>query len=605
MRAVLRVSAVLALIVVGVLLGSGPAAAASPESISSYDTRIDVAANGSLHITETIAYDFGTNAKHGIFRKIPVRFRYDQHNDRVYPVHDITVTQDDGSVPVNRSTEDDYLVLKIGDPNRTITGPHRYVISYVVDGALNGFADHQELFWNAVGTEWPVPIAQATATVSGPAEIQRVGCFTGPQGSQLACATASPAGNSATFGESNLGPAEGLTVVVAFPPGTFPNVAPILQRRRDLASAFQITPVTVTGAVVVLLLGIGAVLFAAWRVGRDRYYLGQLPGLAPGPGEADVQRRKPLFGAPPVSVEFVPPDRIKPGQVGTLIDEQANVIDVTATIVDFAVRRHLLIRELPLAEKYGAGKDWELVKLTDGDPKFADYERELFADLFSERDKVRLSVLRNTFAANLAIVQRKLYDDVIAEGWYARSPQKTRQSALGIAIGLLLASVLVTFVLSFAGLSLIGLGLVVAAVALVIASRWFPARTGKGSAMLARVQGFRLYIATAEVEQIKFQEREEIFSNYLPYAMVFGLVDRWAGIFKDLANSRTDGTDGLYWYAGGLGWSMLYFNQSIGSFATTTVGTIATTPPSASGASGFSGGGFSGGGGGGGGGGSW
>ena len=163
---------------------------------------------------------------------------------------------------------------------------------------------------------------------------------------------------------------------------------------------------------------------------------------------------------------------------------------------------------------------------------------------------------------------------------------------------------LVTFLLSFAGLSVIGLGLVVASIVLLIASRWFPARTGKGSAMLARVQGFRLYVATAEVEQIKFQEREEIFSNYLPYAMVFGLVDRWAGIFKDLASSRTDGTDGLYWYAGGVGWSMLYFNQSIGSFSTTTVGTIATTPPSASGSSGFSGG-FSGGGGGGGGGGSW
>ena len=281
---------------------------------------------------------------------------------------------------------------------------------------------------------------------------------------------------------------------------------------------------------MLLLLGIGAVLFALWRVGRDRYYLGQLPGLAPGPGEAAVQRRKPLFGAPPVSVEFVPPDRIKPGQVGTLIDEQANVIDVTATIVDFAVRRHLLIREVP-AENYG-GKDWELVKLTDGDPKFLRYERELFDALFAGRDAVRLSQLRNTFAGDLASVQSRLYEDMISEGWYPRSPETTRRYARGVAIGLLLASALVTFLLSFAGLSLIGLGLVVAAIVLLIASRWFPARTGKGSAMLARVQGFRLYIATAEVEQIKFQEREEIFSSYLPYAMVFGLVDRWAGVFE-------------------------------------------------------------------------
>jgi uncharacterized membrane protein YgcG len=594
-------AAVLVVVIVGVLVTGGPAAAQGGESITSYDTRLEVAADGSLHVTETIVYDFDGNQRHGIFRQIPARFHYDDTHDRVYPINNVSVSMDDTGVPVERSTQDSYVTLKIGDPNRTVTGSHRYVISYAVKGALNGFPDHQELFWNAVGTEWTVPIAAATATVTGPAEITRVGCFAGPAGSQLACQTATSQGDTASFGQSSLNGGEGLTVVVAFPPGTVSNVAPILERRHDLASSFLVNPWTIIGAVVVLLLGIGAVLLFVWRIGRDRRYVGQLPGLTPGPGESDVQQRKPLFGAPPVSVEFVPPDRIRPGQVGTIIDEQANVIDVTATIVDFAVRRHLLIKEV---EAEYRGKDWELVKLTDGDPAFLGYERELFDALFRGRDTVRLSELRNTFAGDLSTVQSRLYEDMISEGWYARSPELTRRYARGIAIGLLFAAVLVTFLLSFAGLSLIGLGLVVAVIVLMVASRWFPARTGKGSAMLARVQGFRLYVATAEVDQIAFQEREQIFSAYLPYAMVFGLVDRWARIFGDLASTRTDGTAGLYWYSGAAGWSMLYFNQSIGSFATTTVGTIATTPPSASGSSGFSGG-FSGGGGGGGGGGSW
>jgi hypothetical protein len=600
-----RLLTVLAVVVAGVLIGAGPAAAQSGESITSYDTRMDVAADGSLHVTETIGYDFDGNQKHGIIRKIPARFRYDDTHDRVYPISNVNVTMDDTSVPTERSTGDGYETLKIGDPNHTITGSHRYVISYLVTGALNGFPDHQELFWNAVGTEWTVPIAQATATVTGPVDITRQACFSGPLGSQLACDTSSTQGSSATFGQTGLRPGEGLTVVAAFPPGTVSAVGPVLVQRHDLITAFRINAWTISVSVVVLLIGVGLVLWLAWRVGRDRYYTGQLPGLTPGPGEAHVQRRKPLFGAPPVSVEFVPPDRIRPGQVGTLIDEQANVIDVTATIVDFAVRRHLLIRELPLAGKYSGGKDWELVKLTDSDPSFLEYEKTLFWALFQGRDKVRLSELRNTFASDLATVQKRLYDDMISEGWYPRSPELTRRYARGIAIGALLAAGLVTFLLSFAGLSLIGLGLVLAALVFLVASRWFPARNGKGSAMLARIQGFRLYIATAEVDQIKFQEREQIFSAYLPYAMVFGLADRWAGIFGDLASTRSDGSAGLYWYAGAVGWNMAYFNQSIGSFTTTTVGTIATTPPSASGASGFSGGGFAGGGGGGGGGGSW
>jgi Predicted membrane protein (DUF2207) len=596
---------VLAVVVVGVLVAAGPAAAQSGESITSYDTNMDVTADGSLHVTETIGYDFGGNTRHGIVRQIPVRFRYDDTHDRVYPVSAVSVTMDDASIPFGSSTVDGNLNLKIGDPNKTISGSHRYVISYTIAGALNGFPDHQELFWNAVGTEWTVPIAQATATVTGPAEVTRGGCFAGPPGSRLACDSDTAQGNRASFGQTNLKAGEGLTVVVAFPPGTVSAVGPVLAERHDLITAFRINAWTIIVAVVVLLIGVGLVLLLVWRVGRDRRYVGQLPGLAPGPGESEVQQRKPLFGAPPVSVEFVPPDRIRPGQVGTLIDEQANVIDVTATIVDFAVRRHLLIRELPLAGKYGGGRDWELVKLTDSDPSFLEYEKTLFWALFQGRDQVRLSELRNTFASDLATVQKRLYEDMISEGWYARSPEKTRRFARGIAIGVLLAAGLVTFLLGFAGWSLIGLGLVVAAVVLLVSTRWFPARTGKGSAMLARIQGFRLYIATAEVEQIKFQEREQIFSAYLPYAMVFGLADRWAGIFADLASTRTDGSAGLYWYAGAIGWNMGYFGESIGGFTTTTVGTIATTPPSASGASGFSGGGFAGGGGGGGGGGSW
>ena len=165
----------------------------------------------------------------------------------------------------------------------------------------------------------------------------------------------------------------------------------------------------------------------------------------------------------------------------------------------------------------------------------------------------------------------------------------------------MLLALVLTCGLSLFGAGLVGLGLVVAALAGLFVAGSFPARTGRGSAMLARIQGFRLYIATAEAEQIKFQEREQIFSEFLPYAIVFGLADRWAGVFAQLG---ADGRSGLYWYTGQPGWSMLYFGASIGSFTTATAGTIATTPPSASGSSGFSGG-FSGGGGGGGGGGSW
>ncbi len=351
----------------------------------------------------------------------------------------------------------------------------------------------------------------------------------------------------------------------------------------------------------------GGALLIGYLVGRDRRYVGILPGLTPEADDPNVQERKPLVGGPPVSVEFTPPGDLRPGQVGTLIDEQANTVDVTATIVDFAVRRHLRIEEVPGARP--RDRDWKLVKLTAGDPKFLPYERRLFDALFEGgKQEVLLSDLKFHFATELAVAQRALYADMVAQGWYRQSPQRTRQASYALAIVALVVAVGITGLLAaFTHLALLGLGLIVGAIVLLAVAGKFPARTGRGSAALARVQGFRLYVATAETDQIAFQEREQIFSRYLPYAMVFGLVDRWAGVFKDLA---APGSSGLYWYAGAPNWSMLYFAQSIGAFTTTTTGTIASTMPTSSsgsgvfGGSGF-GGGFSGGGGGGGGGGSW
>ena len=324
--------------------------------------------------------------------------------------------------------------------------------------------------------------------------------------------------------------------------------------------------------------------------------------------------RKPLFGAPPVSVEFTPPDiqwgrggtgKVRPGQVGTIVDEKADVVDVTATILDFAVHRHLHITEVraPGAKK---PTDWRLERLTDGDPKFLPYERTLFDALFSGRDSVTLSELKNTFATDLRKVRNKLYADLVAQGWYRQSPATVRAAAIAVAIVVLLASAGITALLATASsFGVIGLGLVLAAIVALVAAPRFPARTGKGSAALARIQGFRLYVATAEAEQIRFQEREQIFSEYLPYAVVFGLAERWAGIFSDIGAVNPDGSGGLYWYAGAPGWNMVFFAGSMSTFTATTGTSLSSTPPSASGSSGFGGGGFSGGGAGGGGGGSW
>src|SRR4029077_11642206 len=128
------------------------------ERIRSYDVTIRIESSGSLLIVARIDYDFERAEHHGIFRDIPVRFPFNDRFDRVYPIHLESVTATGGaSAKTKTSTSGGTLDIKIGDANKTVTGRHVYTITYRVEGALNGFSDHDELYWNAIGDQWSVP----------------------------------------------------------------------------------------------------------------------------------------------------------------------------------------------------------------------------------------------------------------------------------------------------------------------------------------------------------------------------------------------------------------------------------------------------------------
>src|SRR5262249_34401415 len=142
----------------------------------------------------------------------------------------------------------------------------------------------------------------------------------------------------------------------------------------------------------------------------------------------------PLFHRESGPVEFVPPDGVRPGQVGTLIDEQANLLDVTATIVDLAVRGWLTITELE-PKKHEHHPDYELTATpAKGKGTLLPYEQTLFDKLFKNRESVKLSALKYKFQASLDEVRSALYVDTVQEGWYRVRPDHTRGvwAALGV-----------------------------------------------------------------------------------------------------------------------------------------------------------------------------
>ena len=576
---------------VGLLVVTAPPAEAqSAEAIRDYRVRIEIGADGDLRITERITYDFGAQLRHGIFRSIPTRHYFDETRDRVMPVEVESVTATNAPADVDVTEEGSSTIIRVGDPDVEISGAHTYTLRYRVEGALNAFDDHDELYWNAIGQEWQAPIERSRIVVVAPGTITETACYQGHQGSTEPCARSETAGPTARFAPGRaLQPYEGVSIVVAMPKGVVvPEPGPIHVERWSIERAFTVNEATV--GLSALVAGVIAwLLFAAWsREGRDRRYVGsqidQVMGSPSGEGEP-----VPLGeGDAEAPVEFAPPEDVRPGQIGTLLDERANVIDVTATIVDLAGRGFLRIQEIP-DEGLFSKADWSLARSAQDDSPLLAYERKLLDGLFRDGDEVKVSELKTTFAERLHGVEEALYTDAMRRRWFSERPDRvrTRWAVRGLALTILGAGI--TYVLArWTHWGMVGIPVILGGIALALLSRRMPARTAKGTAILRRVRGFRRVIATAETHMSRWAEQENVFTRYLPYAIVFGLTEKWAKAFQDLGLEP----DTSSWYVGQRPFTAVAFADSIDRFSVTTGGTLAATAAS-SGSSGFGGGGGS------------
>lgn len=636
------IRAVVALVVSLAALVGMPASAlaATGEHIVSFTADYALQADGGMAVTETLVWDFGTSGTHhGIKRYVTTRQGYDKDpsKHREYQLSAVSVSSPSGA-PADQDVSQvgADTVIRVGNPNRTVGGTQTYVLRYHLAHVVNGFADHVELYWNVTGDQTAVPTDAVHVTVRGPATVTKAACFYGARGATTTC-QASP-GKPARFEATGLAAYQQVSIVASLPVSAFSDVAPDLREGGSDSGAFDPQQSTLSpgAAKAVSLLSVGggigvpalAALLMGYLVrtrGRDEQYAGLTPGLEPAAGaETAVVRGR----ATPVAVQFQPPKDVRPGLMGTVLDEEANTIDVSATVVDLAVRGFLRIEEL---ETGGLGgrftrKDWELTALVPpAGEALLPYEQVVLNGLFATSNPVQLSALKNRFHTTLSEAKSEMYAEVVRRGWFRTSPEQQRARWTGLGLGLIVLGVASGWLLglnssridSRAGLSIgipsgvvLAAGLVVAGLLVRTLGRRMPARTASGSAVLAQSLGFKQYLVTAEARQIAFEEAQDIFSRYLPYAIVFGVADGWAKVFAEVAAAAaaagtTLATPGWYVFAGAGGFgSFGGIADGVDSFSTTAAGTFTSTPGS-SGSSGFGGGGFSGGGGGGGGSGSW
>lgn len=592
-----------------------------------------LAEDGSVEVTQEITWVFPSGEeRHGILRTVTVRAGWQDRADeyRYFALSEVSVSSPSGA-PTDLTIGDFGATkeLRIGSPSETVSGIQTYIVTFRLAHVMNDIGDGTaEFYFNHVSTSNEYAYRDISATVTGPAPAAKAACFYGPRGSTTPCEAA--AGPSTTFRIPDLGPGEGASVLASYPRSAFGDLSPDI--REGSAEATSESPLAPQTArllgwlgyglgILVPLAATGLMAMLVWTRGRDEQYAGLTPGLVPGSDEdvPVVQRSR----EPTVTVQFAPPDGVRPGLVGLVVDESADVVDVTATLIDLAVRGHLTLAA-PAKPSMWRRNDWVLTR-TNPPPDAAPligYEQSLYNGLFSLGDEVRLSELKNHFAPTLGWVQQLMYDEVVRRGWFRHSPerQRRRYMTLGVAVAIL-SGIFIALAQGSAGgwfadaglplspIIVLGAGGLLGGGVIWLLGRRMAARTALGSAVLAQSRGFERYLTTAEAGQIRWEEAQEIFSRYLPYAIVFGVAERWAQVFEEVAQAAVAAGHRVAmptWYVGSWGTNTFsHIAADMDAFSTQAAGTFASTPGS-SGSSGFSsGGGFSGGGGSGSGGGSW
>lgn len=540
------------------------------EEIRNFHSNIYIKKDGTINVQENIEYDFGDAHRHGIYRDIPYRYSsgLTKYSVRLN-VEDVTNFKDNAYI-YKVSKSGGWANIRIGDPDRKITGTHNYRIEYTVSGAVGFFDEHDELYWNVTGDEWRVPILNSGATVYFDEDIAdgvMAACYTGAYGSTDQDCTKQIQESGVKFKTiGSLNGGEGITIIVGLPKG-------IIEEPSSLSKLWWFI---FDNWAFALPFATFFSLFYLWR-----------------------NRGKDPEGRGVIAVKYEPPEDLTPAEAGTLIDERVNILDITSTVIDLAVRGFLEIEEISSTKFFFfTDRDYKLLRTEKTDESLKSYEEKVLSGIFKGKETVMVSELRNKFYTELPGIRNALYKELINKRLFPTNPENVRSIYKWIGIGGL--------ILGFFLLAIFPLGLCIGLSALIILifSRYMPRKTKKGSLKNEELLGFREFIERAEKDRIERLAKEDptLFDRVLPYALVFGLEDRWADAFKDMYNEPPN------WYHSsnyGRSFSPNIFVSDIGRSLGVMNSTLASTPRR-SGGSGFSsGGGFSGGGSGGGGGGSW
>jgi hypothetical protein len=553
--------------------------------IHDFHAELDVLPDSSLDVTETIRVEF-TGAWQGIYRTIPVEYEGPGGFNYSLFVTEISATDSDGRpLRVEKQRSGRNLKLKIFIPAAEDTS-RNIGLHYRVRDGLRPFEDHDELYWNVTGTEWDVPIESASAHVILPPGVTGLHAsnFTGYFGSRSGDARVDILGSNIDIrSQRPLGFHEGMTIVAGWDKGFLHEPDGSAKITRFLESNW---PLFLPACVFVLM-------FSLWY----------------------ARGREPRVGA--IAVQYEPPAGLSPGEAGALVDDQAGIRDITATLVDLAVRGFITIEEKESSHLMGLYSNKEYVFHLNKKPAewkgIKSHELLMLSGIFEPlpiagvgvREDVALSELQNRFYKNLPGIRRAIFESLVQRGYFSYRPDIVRQ-------GYLLAAGVVAAVLHLFGQYLAqhtgvqGQSFTVAAIltgVIIAGFGWFmPTRTADGVRALHDTLGFENFLSHVEADHMaRTPQSPANFEKYLPFAMALGVEKKWVGAFDGMLQQpswyQTTGT--AVFHPVGFVYSLDQMTARTGQVMASAPRSSGNSSTSGFGVMGSVGGGFGGGGGGG------
>ena len=538
---------------------------------------------------------------HGILRAIP-----DEYQSHTVSLKIQSVTNErDVAYRYTTTTTNHNLVLKIGDAGTYVHGPQTYKIRYEMRNVINFQAGQDEFYWDINGDQWLQTFKQVIANIHIPKELDSAllpqrQCYAGVLGGIASNCTVAARDDEletviTVLANSPLQPRQTLTAILAFKAGTFA-IGPEVAREqfyRKIKVALAAIAVTLPPLIA------AKVMHSRWR----------------------------RFGNDPKSRGIIVPEYAPPKDFNVLIsdfvlNQKMSQKAFSAAIIELAVGRYFNIYETKQKKTLRRDvTDYELELIKDPSgitPELKKVAHVVFGTgQVGTRIKLsELKILHASIYKNMREMENLMSQNLTTKGYFKKDPKKVKTSYMAWAGGI--------FFVSMAGLfiwpvSVLAVGLALAALVMFGFAFIMPARTEAGVKAHDDLLGLRSYIKMAETDRLKYlqspkgaervsdssefdpktpAQKIKLFEKLLPYAMLFNLEKDWTKQFQDLYKQQPD------WYFGGwTTFNSVYLASSISGFGTYNSAVFA--PPSSSSGSGFSGGGSSGGGGGGGGGGGW